>query len=449
MPQLLGSEASTTQVLELISQRRLQETQECPGGFVRIDGMCRPAPSTADQNAANPSTAAVSKKKEKYTTRNEKDSAASQAPLELTPEKSNFGAWAEAFADYEKRTGSVRSTQRAVGTMFGIDRTFRVNNWGVQLGVIGGYSHIRQDSRSSQHVEKDTDFVVSDETADHHKFGDQGPFLYTLPAEHLIDTSTRQTLDGLSLGFSGSFSKNRFYWDWLGKVAFFNLRGVISGSERVGTLSSPYFQSNTDGKDVGCINVTTSTNNQYPTDPKDANFNLYTISNPNNVNVNDPSTGTLTPINKSVDVDLRNYVLASNFGARYELSNGVWLQPSTGITYTYSDYDSGASALGLNDGYALRLEAGTAVGRSQLLGGGAIWTNAFGAYVYSDVLVDGLVITSESSSFDSDEGKVRLRGVIQSRIDFANGVSAYGEFGARVGEDYWGYSGKLGGRIEW
>src|SRR5262245_25215817 len=38
--QLSGSEVSTVQVLELISQRRLQQNQDCPSGFVRVDGIC-------------------------------------------------------------------------------------------------------------------------------------------------------------------------------------------------------------------------------------------------------------------------------------------------------------------------------------------------------------------------------------------------------------------------
>src|SRR5215467_14277359 len=37
-----ASEASTSQVLELISQRRLQASQACTVGFVRINGVCQP-----------------------------------------------------------------------------------------------------------------------------------------------------------------------------------------------------------------------------------------------------------------------------------------------------------------------------------------------------------------------------------------------------------------------
>jgi hypothetical protein len=139
--QLTGSEASTTQVLELISQRRLQEIQECPNGLVRVDGICRPTPPAPDQSLEASSFSSASKK-EKYAKKWKKGTAGGEAPLDLTAEKSKFGAWAEAFADYEKRTGTIRSTQRTVGTVFGIDRTLRVNDWGVQLGLIGGYSHI-------------------------------------------------------------------------------------------------------------------------------------------------------------------------------------------------------------------------------------------------------------------------------------------------------------------
>src|SRR5215470_19157850 len=60
VPQITGSEASTTQVLELISQRRIQETQDCPSGLVRADGICR-SPVT-DQSAPTASSASASKK---------------------------------------------------------------------------------------------------------------------------------------------------------------------------------------------------------------------------------------------------------------------------------------------------------------------------------------------------------------------------------------------------
>jgi hypothetical protein len=168
-----------------------------------------------------------------------------------------------------------------------------------------------------------------------------------LPAEHLVEESTRQTLDGLTIGFSGSLSKNRFYWDWLGKVDFFDGRRVTTGTDKVGRLIAIYgFQQpgnhrdgNPNGPDnVGCINVVNSSSD--PARPRnEADLSgAYKTSPASDVSASDPSTGTLTTINQSGDIDLRNYVLASNFGARYELSNGSWLQPSTGITYTYSDY---------------------------------------------------------------------------------------------------------------
>src|SRR5262245_3949527 len=39
---LSSAEASTTQVLEVVAQRRIQETQACAIGFVRISGTCQP-----------------------------------------------------------------------------------------------------------------------------------------------------------------------------------------------------------------------------------------------------------------------------------------------------------------------------------------------------------------------------------------------------------------------
>jgi len=368
------------------------------------------------------------------------------------PDQPAFGAWIEGFGDYEKRTGSTAQTQRTLGTTFGIDRRFYSNQWGIQLGLLGGYSKIQQDKGSVTRKENlNTDYDITSTF-----LPPEGPpdpnrvfnFRYTLPTEHEIESSTRQTLDGLNLGVSLAFFKNGFFSDWLAKVDFFDVRRRTQFSDTFNRTLNGKFQINNDlnGEIPGFD--PTSPNPALSTAPDVGCLNKFDIDGNPIVpfTLDDPATTVSQLIEETT---LRNYVIANNFGVRFDFKDGYWLEPSAGIQFTYSDYGSNAAALGLKDGYALRVEAGAKVGNAQLLSQGAVWSTSVGAYLYTDVLVDGLVISTTGSTIQTDEGKIRAKGIFQSRLDFANGVSAYAEFAGRVGEDYKGVSGKLGGRIEW
>jgi hypothetical protein len=422
-----ASEASTSQFLELVSQRRLQESQACPTGFIRVSGVCQP--QTASKKAAKKKTAATSPEDRSSLGMGE----AEGGPVALDPA---LAVWTEAFVDYEKRTADRKQTQKTVGSVFGFDHTSRVGGWGVQLGLLGGYTHARRSNDGTSRTEtQDTNFdvFVRNQVVDPNlpvgPPNNQGAiFRYTLPTEHTIESSSEETLNGLNLGFSAAFFRGGFFADFLFKADFFDLKRVDYVSDTFGrTLKANFLRAN-DSFDAGCISATFN----------NAVFPYFQIVDP------------ATMVSSSRDqTTLRNFTLANSIGQRFELKNGLWFEPSGSIRFAYSDYGSDANVLGLKDGYALRLEAGAKIGSASALNRDTVWVNAIGAYVYSDVLVNGLVIASTGSSAESDEGKVRVRGVLQSRLEFSNGTSVYAEFGARGGEDYWGYSGKLGGRVEW
>jgi hypothetical protein len=422
-----ASEASTSQFLELISQRRLQESQACPTGFVRVSGVCQP--QTNSKKAAKKKTTAASTADRSSLGMGEADGQ----PLALDPA---FAVWTEAFADYEKRTGDKKQSQKTIGSVFGFDHTSRVGGWGVQLGLIGGYTHARRTNDGASRTEtQDANFdvFVRNQVVDPNlpvgPPDNQGAiFRYTLPTEHTIDSSSEETLNGLNLGFSAAFFRGGFFADFLFKVDFFDLKRVDHVSDTFGrTLNAAFIRAN-DSFDPGCISTSFS-NPAFP---------YFQILDP------------ATTVSSSRDqTTLRNFTVANSIGQRFELKNGIWFEPSGSIRFAYSDYGNDANILGLKDGYALRLEVGGKVGSASALNRDTVWINAIGAYVYSDVLVNGLVVASTGSSTESDEGRLRVRGVVQSRLEFSNGTSVYAEFGARGGEDYWGYGGKLGGRVEW
>lgn len=422
-----ASEASTSQFLELVSQRRLQESQACPSGFVRVSGVCQP--QTTSKKPAKKKTAVVSPADRSSLGMGEADGQP------LAPEPA-FAVWTEAFVDYEKRTADRSQTQKTVGSVFGLDHTSRIGGWGVQLGLLGGYTHARRSNDGPSRTEtQDTNFdvFVRNQVVDPNlpvgPPNNQGSiFRYTLPTEHTIDSSSEETLNGLNVGFSAALYRGGFFTDFLFKVDFFDLKRIDTVSDTFGrTLNASFIRAN-DSFDPGCISTRFS-NPAFP---------YFQIVDP------------ATTVSSSRDqTTLHNFTIANSIGQRFELKDGMWFEPSGSIRFAYSDYGSDANLLGLKDGYALRLEAGGKVGSVSALNRDTVWVNAVGAYLYSDVLVSGLVIASTGSSAESDEGKLRVRGVLQSRLEFSNGTSVYAEFGARGGEDYWGYTGKIGGRVEW
>ncbi len=108
------------------------------------------------------------------------------------------GVWAQAYGDYERhsnlnpgQTDNPTSTQRSVGIVSGIDRTFRdsaaFGQGSLQLGLLGGYNSTRT------------------------SFSD---------TPNNKDASQRD--EGSSVGAYGSYVVNRFALDFLVKGDFYN-----------------------------------------------------------------------------------------------------------------------------------------------------------------------------------------------------------------------------------
>jgi len=91
-------------------------------------------------------------------------------------------------------------------------------------------------------------------------------------------------------------------------------------------------------------------------------------------------------------------------------------------------------------------------GSSVLLDRGQQLTTVLTGLLYSDVIVDGYIANSSGlppSVAEVDEGKLRVLGMLQSKLDLPNGLSYYDQVEVRGGEDVIGFGGKLGIRTEW
>jgi hypothetical protein len=476
-----ASEASTTQVLEVVAQRRMQETQACPEGFIRIGGTCQQLRSQAADApfVQSPSTTQGSKPKSP-------EIAPSQAPgtPAVTGQFSDSGAWVEGFLEYETHsnvpvsgTSTVTRRQLTEGVTTGLDKAISLgSNEGVRLGALTGYSN------TSQNFSQTTSTKLVDTT-----FDVVYPSFLGLPnatastlVSHQIDQSVEQRLAGLAGGLYASYHKGAFYSDFVAKVDFVNLSQNISGTDTF--AHSAQFQvegsGGTDGQVLGCLlqgfvdpstgKLTTLPNgstviNIRPSKVKGFDIGDIILSGgtpgPTNVLIQHFGSGVPIfsnvsgdPFGTSASTSYRNFVAADNIGYRYDLKWVYWIEPIAGFNFAYTNFDSSAAALGFKDGEDLRLQAGAKFGQTSLQQGSYLWTNAVGTFVYSDVYIHGFVngnLGFSPSSVLIDEGKLRFLGLLESKVDFLNGVTLYADLTARAGEDLWAVGGRIGGRVRW
>lgn len=162
---------------------------------------------------------------------------------------------------------------------------------------------------------------------------------------------------------------------------------------------------------------------------------------------------------------VNNYMIAGNIAHRHELSERTWWEPTFGARFTYTDFSNDVSnstfnfggpqtpgSLGLDDGSALRLQAGVRYGERGRTAEGYLWTMTVGAFLYSDVLIAGFESVSGQTGESVgpvDEGKLRALGQFETKLDVGNGVTYSLQAEVRGGEDVFGAAGQLGVRYQW
>lgn len=145
------TDASTSQALEAVRDRRMQVAQSCPAGSAPgANGMCVPVAGSATvTSASTPNAQPPGQPQAK------KAGAAAAAPAPgapygslkdgpaAAPLKPLYGIWAEGYGDYDEHRGpSVRYT--SYGVLSGVDHTyFRASGEGILIGGFAGYNETK------------------------------------------------------------------------------------------------------------------------------------------------------------------------------------------------------------------------------------------------------------------------------------------------------------------
>jgi hypothetical protein len=391
-PSISVTEASTSEVLELVRKRKSQMVVASAEADLGGDAVAEQSSSSAPAEEQPQQQAASPKPKKK------KAAAASSEPVAADPMPQTaiiYGTWTQGFVDYERHKNLApgqeeNPTRKSIsaGALAGMDWSKRSFASGVpkaiQAGVFAGYNDTNSEFSTTQF----TDAL----------------------GNTLQRTNSEQDIEGGFVGVYAGYLHGNFSADFTFKADFYDL---------------------TQTSDLR------STNCGF--------------------------TGT-----QRGTADQNNYVVASNLYYRNPLSSSGWLEPTIGARLTITDYSNDRNAvdftsnppgdvigtLGLDDGHALRLQAGVRFGEAGVAPSGWLWTYTLGAFIYSDVAVDGLASTAESGGIAAivspvDEGKVRVLGQFMTMIADGQGSSYSLTIETRGGEDVFGVGGMLGYRHEW
>jgi len=305
------------------------------------------------------------------------------------------GVWAEGYYDQEKRDNlapNQANNQDRRTVSGGVISGFDVSNYqigsvpsGFQIGAFSGYNSTRSKFSDVTLTTAGSDNASVQRTT----FGEQ-----------------RQEMDGAFIGMYGSVVHGAFSADLAVKVDMFDIDSRFKKSEVFDELC---------GAGPGPATVTTFTGSTAMT----------------------------------------NYVVASNANYRIPLSMGHYIEPTVGVRYSYSDFGGNAAALGFRDGDAFRVQGGLRLGTRFNTRDGWIWNTSVTGLLYSDVAINGYTVTTVTPglpppvSAKLDEGKLRVMGVLENRVDVGYGYTLYNDFEVRAGDDYLGFGTRAGIRYQW
>jgi hypothetical protein len=404
------TQQSNTATLEAIGERRKQEAARCPAGFERVSGTCRrivtaapPAPSpparkpprhTATLSGAAPAAPAVPRYYK------------AEPVYKAEPEYADYGlhpaVWAYGFGGYERRTANFLAA--GPGIALG----------GGGVGVGGPATPMNTDILSKTSIWG----VVSG-----------------------ADLTFRNVANGGDVFIAGALA------GYMGSDVRLTATGLTTNPATAGNSVSST-QIRLSGPSAGAyatyFNGPFSTDLTFKADFLDINQSFLEVFGFNNGVGPVPFAGT-----GSAHVD--NLSTFGNINYRFPVSGGVWIEPTAGFLYTYSLYDQAAAALGLSDGYVLRLQAGSRLG-SDIFWNGVLIQPVITGLIYDDVKVVGGAIVNGAflgGPFNSDEGKIRGEGIFALNFDYGTGLSAFVLAMVYGGEDLFGAGGKGGLRYQW
>lgn len=159
------------------------------------------------------------------------------------------------------------------------------------------------------------------------------------------------------------------------------------------------------------------------------------------------------PTLRVASTSMTNTAVASNAYYRFDLSQNHWIEPTAGVRYTHVDYGNNAPALGVKDGEAFRVQGGLRFGMRFMTPDRWLWTTTLSGLLYSDVSLSGLVVNPAFPGLQPiplvDEGKLRVMGVLENKIDLRNGYILYSDLDVRGGKDVIGFGARAGIRYQW
>jgi hypothetical protein len=383
-----STQESTKATMASISDRRRSEQQGCPAGLTRVNGACVPT-TTASRFAAEPSDSnamAIPDSLLAFA-----PSITKAPPGGLVPDAPHWAVWAQAFGDYERRSGrspglgefsvlalTVKSTTGTGGVLGGADYTLRnvaVAGDGLLFGILTGYE--------ASHVSLDAVSISSSPIS---------------PNGHAV---TKAQLTGPDAGVYASYFNGGFSADLAFKAAFYDLN--LTFTDLLG------FEANAL-----------------------AGF---------------PATTLL--FSGTGSTKLNNYTTSGNVNYRIRTGATTWIEPTGGFQYTISRYAAGADQFGLADGTLLRLQGGARFGFEGALNGTRMTTVVTGL-LYDDVVVNGgVLVSSPNPLILSDEGKLRAEGIVALNFYHGNGVNSFVQAALQGGEGLIGVGGKVGARFAW
>lgn len=421
-PSISATESSTAQALELIRQRRMQVAEACPTGFTRSGGICQPiAQSAAAEPAPAPAAALPGTASATPPSSTVQVPGASAAPVraKATPRPRTTVA----AADPTPRSAPASAPTYGGGSLKDYPADIApagrlIGTWIEGFADWEKHDDVRPDLAGGQNRESYTTGLLSGIDATDAPKGIQlgmlGGYTYSQAKfapyrssraandDGTIDPNAftfdqKQSIEGTSLGLYGAYFNNTgFSADLLYKIDLFDLT-----------------QSDSVASDQGCGNIQV--------------FNAHG------------------------ETTMTNHIVAANFYWRWDVGGGRWIEPTLGLRYTHTGVGGNAVNLGLEDGDAFRIQGGIRFGHVWTSGSYVITTGLTGL-LYSDVLVDGFVtpgIGIAPGIGEIDEGKLRVMGIAQAKIDTPSGAQWYGQVDVRGGEDLIGVGGKIGVRMRW
>jgi hypothetical protein len=429
------TQASNNNALGKMRDRREQEANSCAPGFSRIDGECRrnAPPREAARPVAPPKQVAEKprgKARVAVHGRARKGGEPSHptgpvvttaggppagsgwllfgAPIPISPD-TKFGAWAEGFGDFERRTGGGDA--------------YVVTGAGVPQPLVPVRISVESETTSFG-MQMGFDFTTRGVL----KAGDGLITGILIGAAHSdLSLKTRSTSSNFALVDNGSSKLDaRFNGGSVGLYATY-FDGPLSADFLVKT-------------DV--FNLT-------------ASFTDYIAFAPDSFSAGTPIyfAGRVYPYSATESTPVVDVSLAGNVNYRFPLTATTWIEPTFGVQYTTTMYDAGGARIGLADGEQVRVQGGARVGTGFHLGATPSTLTVTGL-VYDDVLIAGGFVRSLAFNGGNllqaaNEGQPRGRGIIAWSFDHGDGLSSYVQGEVRGGDGLIGGGGKAGVRLSW